>query len=106
VPAAFAASFRFVHLNGLHLLHRKWGRVYYKHFASVVTRDRRAVVGDRWLAVWETVETVLTPARPGNTHMNVGVNEMASRMGPRDRWLAIVFQRAHSVVHRHESEGK
>jgi uncharacterized protein (DUF433 family) len=33
------------------------------------------------LAVWETVETVLTSARPGDTHMNVGVNERASTLG-------------------------
>jgi len=30
VPAALAASFRFVHSNGLHPSHRKWGRVYYR----------------------------------------------------------------------------
>ena len=30
VPAAFAASFRFVHSNGLHSLHRKRGRVSYR----------------------------------------------------------------------------
>jgi uncharacterized protein (DUF433 family) len=45
----------------------------------LLSRDRRAVIGDQWLAVWETVETVLTSARPDNTHMNVGVNERASK---------------------------
>jgi hypothetical protein len=38
VPAAFAASFRFVHLNGLHLLHRKRGRVYYKFLRPRIAR--------------------------------------------------------------------
>ena len=31
MPAASAASFRFVHSNGLHSLHRKRGRVYYRY---------------------------------------------------------------------------
>src|ERR1039457_2127894 len=31
VSAALAASFRFVHSNGLHLLHRKRGRISYRN---------------------------------------------------------------------------
>ncbi len=56
--------------------------------------------------MWETVKTVLTPAWPGSTHMNVGVNERASKVELLDQRLAIVLQRAHSVVHRHETERK
>jgi hypothetical protein len=38
VPAAFAASFRFVHSNGLHLLHRKRRGVYYRNAMAAKVR--------------------------------------------------------------------
>ena len=47
VPAAFAASFRFVHSNGLHLLHRKWRCVSYKVFAPEGDARRQRPVSAR-----------------------------------------------------------